>query len=74
MSGNYNNPRVGEPKRRRAMAKKKAVKKATAKKVPAAGRAANVLPGMPGTFVVMGMSTSQNKKIAEALRKKLAGG
>ena len=56
------------------MAKKKAVKKAATKKAPAAGREANVLPGMPGTFVVMGMSTKQNKKIAEALRKKLAGG
>jgi hypothetical protein len=53
------------------MAKKKASKKS---KKPASGKPANVLPGMPGTFVVMGMSTAQNKAIAEAMRKKLAGG
>jgi hypothetical protein len=49
------------------MAKKKAAKKAS-------GKAADVLPGMPGKIVVMGMSTAQNKAIAEAMRKKLAGG
>jgi hypothetical protein len=53
------------------MAKKKAAKKKVAKR--SSGRPANVLPGMPGTFIVMGMSTAQNKAIAEAMRKKLAG-
>jgi hypothetical protein len=47
------------------MAKKKAAKKKVA---------ADVLPGMPGKIVVMGLSTAQNKAIAEAMRKKLAGG
>jgi hypothetical protein len=48
------------------MAKKKTAKKAS-------GKPADVLPGMPGKIIVMGMSTSQNKAIAEAMRKKLAG-
>ena len=49
------------------MAKKKAAKK------PAAGKPASVLPTMPDNFVVMGLSTAQNKRVAEAIRKKLAG-
>jgi hypothetical protein len=53
------------------MAKKKAAKKVAKR---SSGKPANVLPGMPGTFVVMGLSTAQNKAIAEAMRKKLAGG
>lgn len=52
------------------MAKKKAAKKTTTR----SGKPASVLPGMPHNFVVMGLSTAQNKKIAEAIRKKLAGG
>jgi hypothetical protein len=52
------------------MAKKKAAKKSA----PTSGKAADVLPGMPGKFVVMGMSGKQNQAIAEAIRKKLAGG
>jgi hypothetical protein len=54
------------------MAKKKAAKKATA-----SGKAADVLPGMPGMpgkFVVMGMSGKQNAAIAAAMRKMLGGG
>lgn len=50
------------------MAKKKAAKKTTR-----SGKPASVLPGMPDKFVVMGLSTAQNKKVAEAIRKKLAG-
>jgi hypothetical protein len=53
------------------MAKKKATKKVAKR---SSGKAADVLPGMPGKIVVMGMSTGQNKAIAEAMRKKLAGG
>jgi len=52
------------------MAKKTTVKKKTA----ASGKAADVLPAMPGKFVVIGMSTAQNKAIAEAIQRKLAGG
>ena len=55
------------------MAKKKAVKKVAVKKAPVSGKAADVLPGMPGKFVVMGMSSKQNEAIAEMLRRKLAG-
>jgi hypothetical protein len=51
------------------MAKKKAAKKATT-----SGKAADVLPGMPGKFVVMGMSGKQNAAIAAAMRKMLGGG
>lgn len=46
--------------------------KKTAKKT--SGKAADVLPAMPGKFVVIGMSTSQNKAMAEAIQRKLAGG
>lgn len=49
------------------MAKKKA-----AKQKPA-GKAADVLPGMPGQFVVIGMSTKQNAALASAIKKKLGG-
>ena len=56
------------------MAKKKAVKKVAAKKAPVSGKAADVLPGMPGKFVVMGMSGKQNQAIAAAMRKMLGGG
>ncbi len=38
-----------------------------------AGKPASVLPGVPDNFVVMGLSTAENKKVAEAIRKKLAG-
>ena len=58
-------------KGRTMMAKKKATKKVAKR---SSGKAADVLPGMPGKIVVMGLSTSQNKAIAEAMRKKLAGG
>ncbi len=51
------------------MAKKKAAKKATA-----GGKAADVLPGVPGKFVVIGMSGKQNEAIAAAMRKMLGGG
>jgi hypothetical protein len=47
------------------MAKKKAAKKKHADK------AANVLPGLPGTFVVMGLGTKKNAELANAIRKKL---
>jgi len=43
-----------------------------AKKKTTTGKPANVLPNLPGAFVVMGMSASQNKKLAAAIRKKLA--
>jgi hypothetical protein len=62
-------PRLGETKRRATMAKKKAAKKATA-----GGKAADVLPGVPGKFVVIGMSGKQNEAIAAAMRKMLGGG
>lgn len=52
------------------MAKKKAAKKVAKRSI---GKAADVLPGMPGKIVVMGLSTAQNKAIAEAMRKKLSG-
>jgi hypothetical protein len=51
------------------MAKKKAVKKSKS----ISGKPADVLPGMPGKFVVMGLSAEQNKRMAESLRRKLAG-
>jgi len=44
------------------MAKKKAAKKP-----------ADVLPELPGKFVVIGMSTKQNAAVADAIRKKLEG-
>jgi hypothetical protein len=56
-------------KRRATMATKKSAKKATT-----SGKAADVLPGMPGKFVVMGMSGKQNEAIAAAMRKMLGGG
>lgn len=53
------------------MAKKKAkIVKKTAK----ADKAANVLPGLPGTFVVTGLGGKKNAALAAAIRKKLAGG
>jgi hypothetical protein len=52
------------------MAKKKAVKKVAKR---SSGKAADVLPEMPGKIVVMGLSTAQNKAFAEAMRKTLAG-
>jgi hypothetical protein len=53
------------------MAKKKAAKKGNKK---ASGKPADVLPGLPGKIVVMGLSTSQNKAVADEIRKRLAGG
>jgi hypothetical protein len=50
------------------MAKKKVTAKKTAK-----GKAADVLPGMPGKFVVMGLDAKANAAMAAAIRKKLGG-
>ena len=51
------------------MAKKKAAKKKAVNK----DAAADVLPGMPGNFVVMGLGTKKNAELAQAIRKKLGG-
>lgn len=51
------------------MAKKKAAKKKAVKK----NATADVLPGLPGTFVVMGLGTQKNAALAHAIRKKLGG-
>lgn len=56
------------------MAKKKAVKKAVKKVAKrSTGKAADVLPEMPGKIVVMGLSAAKNLAIAVELRKQLAG-
>jgi hypothetical protein len=62
-------PPDGGNERTMTMAKKKA-----AKKRRSSGKPADVLPGMPGTFVVMGMSGRQNAKVAAEIRRRLAGG
>ena len=51
------------------MAKKKAAKKVASRK----DKPADILPEMPGQFVVMGLSTKQNAAMAAAIRKKLEG-
>lgn len=51
------------------MAKKKTAKKKSVKK----DAAVDVLPGMPGAFVVMGLGTKKNAELAKAIRKKLGG-
>lgn len=51
------------------MAKKKTARKKAVKK----DAAADVLPEMPGTFVVMGLGTKKNAALANAIRKKLGG-
>ena len=51
------------------MAKKKAAKKVVSRK----DKPADILPEMPGQFVVMGLSTKQNAALATAIRKKLGG-
>jgi hypothetical protein len=53
------------------MAKKKAN---IVKKAARPDKAASVLPGLPGTFVVMGLGSKKNAAVAAAIRKKLGGG
>ena len=65
----YQTPERGNEKEEtKIMAKKKAAKKTATR----SGKPASVLPGMPDNFVVMGLSTAQNKRMAAAIRKKLA--
>jgi hypothetical protein len=55
------------------MAKKKAAKKVSRKRKDTAS---DVLPGMPGKIVFMGLGMSQKKSdaMADAIRRKIAGG
>jgi hypothetical protein len=50
-----------------------AKKKVTAKKKTTKDKPADVLPGMPGKFVVMGLGAKANATMAAAIRKKLGG-